>query len=92
MRFYVLTGVHKDDLGIGGQGQSDVSKNVQRQRSARQRSRVSNVKSALLAWRDDMDDAGEYKWTPIRKWRPKKAKRRTSKRRQAARRKAGFLS
>ena len=90
MRFYVLTGIHMDDLGVGGQGQSEVSKNVQRQRSARLLNRVSNSKEALLRWQSEQEDG--YRWTPIRKWKPGKGKRKMSKRKYAARLKSGFLS
>jgi hypothetical protein len=92
MKFFILTGTHKDDLGIGGQGSQDVSKNVRRQQQARQRSWCATSKEACLRWRDSQSDADDYQWTTIGRWRPKKAKRRMSKKKLAARRSAGLLS
>ena len=94
MKLYMITGTHKDDLGIGGQGQSDVSKNVRRQSSARQKSHCATSKEACLRFRDEQPNTEEYQWTAVGRWKPpsKSHHRKMSKRKLAARRSAGFLS
>ena len=93
MRFYVITGTHKDDLGVGGQGQSDVSKNVRRQSKARTKSWCATSKEGCFRWRDEQEDKDEYRWTMPGKWQPRRPRKRLSKRKRAerARRSGGLM-